>query len=217
MGVRGACDSVKWGSTNMVKGPGRSEPTDDELLAAYRCDPESTSGRRAISELFGRYRLALYRWCLRYMKDHEAALDLAQESLMEAFRALPSFEGRARFSSWLFAIARYRCMSAVRAPKRLVDDELDLDRIPSDRPDPETEVLARMEEDDVVALLNRVLDPIERQAIWLRCYEGLPVPEITRVLGVTDRSGARGLLQRARRKLRAGLEDSPGHSAREGR
>jgi RNA polymerase sigma-70 factor (ECF subfamily) len=136
---------------------------------------------------------------------------------MEAFRALPGFEGRARFSSWLFAIARYRCMSAVRAPKRLVDAEIDFDQIPSDRPDPAAEVLARMEEDDVVALLNRVLDPIERQAIWLRCYEGLPVPEITRVLGVTDRSGARGLLQRARRKLRAGLGDSPGHSAREGR
>ena len=196
----------------MMKGPGQSGPTDSELLAAYRRDPEGTSGRRAISELFGRYRLALYRWCLRYMKDHEAALDLAQESLMEAFRALPRFEGRARFSSWLFAIARYRCISAVRAPMRLVDDELDLDEVPSDRPDPETEVLASMEEDRVVGLLNSVLDPLERQAIWLRCYEGMPVPEITRILGVTDQSGARGVLQRARRKLRVGLAVSTGHS-----
>ena len=135
---------------------------------------------------------------------------------MEAFRALPRFEGRARFSSWLFAIARYRCISAVRAPMRLVDDELDLDEVPSDRPDPESEVLANMEEDRVVALLNRALDPLERQAIWLRCYEGMPVPEITRILGVTDRSGARGVLQRARRKLRVGLAVSAGHSEGQG-
>ena len=200
----------------MMKGSGQSGPTDSELLAAYRRDPEGTNGRRAISELFGRYSLGLYRWCLRYMRDHEAALDLAQESLMEAFRALPRFEGRARFSSWLFAIARYRCISAVRAPMRLVDDELDLDEVPSDRPDPESEVLANMEEDRVVALLNRALDPLERQAIWLRCYEGMPVPEITRILGVTDRSGARGVLQRARRKLRVGLAVSAGHSEGQG-
>jgi RNA polymerase sigma-70 factor, ECF subfamily len=181
------------------------ERGDDELLAAYRIAPESPEGRRAISELFGRYRVGLYRWCLRYVKDHQTALDLAQDTLMEAFRALPGFEGRARFSSWLFAIARYRCISAARVPRPLVDDEFDLENMPSDRVDPETETLQAMEEERMLTLVQETLDPEECQAVWLRCYEGLPVPEITRVLGITDRSGARGLLQRARRKLRAAL------------
>jgi len=195
-----------------MKGPDRRGPADSELVATYRRDPESMDGRRAICELFGRYRVGLYRWCYRYVRDHEGALDLAQETLMEAFRALPRYEERAKFSSWLFAIARYRCISAVRVPKFLIDDESDLEQVPSERPDPETEVLGGMEEDRMLALLNEALDPLERQAVWLRCYEGMPVPEITRTLGVTDRSGARGLLQRARRKLRAALEGSPGHS-----
>ena len=193
-----------------MKGSGQSRPADSELLAVYRSDPESLGGRRAISELFGRYRIALYRWCLRYVKNHEAALDLAQESLMEAFRALPRYEGRAQFSSWLFAIARYRCISATRAPKLLVDDESDPDKVASDRPDPEMEALTGMEEERTLALLNQALDPTERQAVWLRCYEGMPVPEITRILGIADRSGARGLLQRARRKLRIALAESAG-------
>lgn len=191
-----------------MKASGTSRPTDIELLSAYRRDPESLDGRRAISELFDRYRVALYRWCLRYMKNKEAALDLAQETLLEAFRALPRFEGRAQFSSWLFAIARYRCISAIRAPRVLVDDESDLNEVPSDRPDPEMEALAGMEEERTLALLSHTLDPVEQQAVWLRCYEGMPVPEITRVLGITDRSGARGLLQRARRKLRAALDSA---------
>jgi RNA polymerase sigma-70 factor (ECF subfamily) len=194
----------------MMKGIGQGRLADAELLAAYRREPASVSGRRAISELFGRYRMALYRWCFRYVNNHEAALDLAQETLMEAFRALPRYEGRAQFSSWLFAIARYRCISAIRAPKLLVDDESDPDEVASDRPDPEMEALTGMEEERTLALLNRALDPIERQAVWLRCYEGMPVPEITRVLGVADRSGARGLLQRARRKLRLALAELAG-------
>ncbi len=188
-----------------MKAGGSSQLPDPELLSAYRRDPEGPDGRRAIAELFDRYRVALYRWCFRYMKEHEAALDLAQETLMEAFRALPRYEGRAQFSSWLFAIARYRCISAVRAPRVMVDDESDPEEVASDRPDPEMEALTGMEEERMLALLNQVLDPVERQAVWLRCYEEMPVPEITRVLGITDRSGARGLLQRARRKLRAAL------------
>ena len=179
--------------------------SDDALLAAYRADPQGDDGRAAASELFGRHRVALYRWCRRLTGEHEAALDLAQEALLEAFRALPRFEGRAQFSSWLFAIARYRCLSARRAPRLLLDDDADLDDVVSTAVDPEAEMLAGMEEERVLSLLNRVLDPLERQALWLRCYEGLPVPEITRVLALDDRSGARGLLQRARRKLRRAL------------
>jgi len=191
----------------MMKGSGAGGPSDSELLEAYRHDPESPAGRLAVSTLFGRYRMALYRWCHRYMKEHEAALDLTQETLMEAFRALPGFEGRAQFSSWLFAIARYRCISAVRAPKHLLEDDFNFEEVPSDCPDPEMEFLSRMEEERLLSLLNETLDPIERQAVWLRCRDGMPVPEITRILGVTDRSGARGLLQRARRKLRSALAD----------
>jgi RNA polymerase sigma-70 factor, ECF subfamily len=193
-----------------MKAKDRGGPPDAELLAAYRQDPESLAGRRAISDLFGRYQLGLYRWCMRYTKDHDRALDLAQESMMEAFRALGSFEGRAQFSSWLFAIARYRCISALRQGKYRVDPDIDLEDVAEDRPDLDTEILGRMEEERALRLLNDALDPVERQAVWLRCYEEMPVPEITRVLGITDRSGARGLLQRARRKLRAAMAAASG-------
>jgi DNA-directed RNA polymerase specialized sigma24 family protein len=57
-------------------------------------------------------------------------------------------------------------------------------------------------------LVRRHLDPLEREAIWLRCYEGMPVEEITGLLGIDTASGARGILQRARRKLRAALAAS---------
>jgi RNA polymerase sigma-70 factor, ECF subfamily len=179
--------------------------SDRELVGVFQSSPEGARGNEAASELFRRYRDRLYLWCLRHMGDHEAALDLAQDAFLAAFRALPDFEGRSEFSSWLFAIARYRCASALRAPRPLADEGVDLDTLPASGRGPEEEYLAKAEEEQVLTLLNEVLDSDERTALWLRCYEGMPVDEITRALGLTSETGARSLLQRGRRKLRAAL------------
>jgi RNA polymerase sigma factor (sigma-70 family) len=59
----------------------------------------------------------------------------------------------------------------------------------------------------VLEAVETSLDRDERLALWLRCEEALPVEEITGILGLTSPSGARGLLQTARRKLRAALRE----------
>jgi len=177
---------------------------DAELVGIYQRDAAGNRGRAAVSELFRRYGDRLYAWCFRHLREHEAALDVAQESFMAAFQALPRFEGRAEFSSWLFAIARYRCVSAFRAA-RPVDEEFDFDALAAPGRNPEDAFLARENEDRALALINTTLDPDERTALWLRCYEGMPVDEITRALNLNGSAGARALLQRARRKLRAAL------------
>jgi RNA polymerase sigma-70 factor (ECF subfamily) len=182
---------------------------DSELVGIYQQDADGRRGRAAVSELFRRYGDRLYVWCYRHLREHEAALDVAQETFMAAFQALPRFEGRAEFSSWLFAIARYRCVSAFRAA-RSVDDKFDFDALAAPGRNPEDAFLARESEEQALALINATLDHEERTALWLRCHEGMPVEEITRALNLDAATGARALLQRARRKLRAAL------AAREG-
>jgi DNA-directed RNA polymerase specialized sigma24 family protein len=107
----------------------------------------------------------------------------------------------------LFAITRNRCLSALRAPSPVLDDDEDaLWQIA----DPATRVDVRLEEEEhqrlVLELIQRELEQLEQDALWLRCHERMPVEEITRVLQITQSSGARGVLQSARRKLRAALE-----------
>jgi RNA polymerase sigma-70 factor (ECF subfamily) len=182
---------------------------DAELVGIYQQDAGGSRGRDAVSALFRRYGDRLYAWCFRHLREHEAALDVAQETFMAAFRGLPAFEGRAEFSSWLFAIARYRCVSALRAARPL-DGEFDLDSLAAPERNPEDAFLARENEERALALINASLDPDERTALWLRCYEGMPVEEITRLLHVEGSTGARALLQRARRKLRTALAAEPG-------
>ena len=60
----------------------------------------------------------------------------------------------------------------------------------------------------IYALIRSALEPEEQKVIWLRCFDRMPVEEITRVLGIESASGARSVLQRARRKLRAALMES---------
>jgi RNA polymerase sigma-70 factor (ECF subfamily) len=185
---------------------GTEDPPDEVLVQRCSDDPNGAAGRAAADALLRRYQSRVYLWCFRIVRDHERALDLAQEVLISAYRGLPGFEGRARFSSWLFAIARHRCLTAVRPLSLVRDEEAEPDAMVHPDPGPEAEIEARESEEGVLELMRDHLDPIEQDALWLRCYEHVSVDDITRVLGLGGASGARGVLQSARRKLRAALE-----------
>lgn len=182
----------------------RSERSDEDLVAAYQARPGSEAGRHAASLLLSRYQRLVYVWCLRYVREHEAALDLAQDVLLRAYRSLESFRGASQFSSWLFVIARNRCLNAVRRPALLRDEEAEPEAMADPEGGPDAELETQEANETVRRLIDECLDEIERRALYLRCHERMPVDEITKVLEVTSASGARGLLQTARRKLRAG-------------
>jgi RNA polymerase sigma-70 factor (ECF subfamily) len=134
-------------------------------------------------------------------------LDLAQDVMLSAYRALPNFEGRSLYSSWLFAIARNRCFRALRRPRLLWDEEAELEALPDPGLAADRAVEDQQEERLVLRLMEEVLEPQEQTALWLRCAEQLPLDEITRRLALESASGARGLLQTARRKLRAAMAE----------
>ena len=180
---------------------------DDELVLAYVRDPEGRAGRAAVDALMARWSVPVYRWAQRIVRDRERALDLAQDSLVQMLGALPRYEPRGRFSAWLFVIVHHRCVAAMRPRSLRHDPEIDADALPAAGPAPDEAHESAEERSRVFAAIDGVLDDTERAALWLRAEEGMSVEEITRVLRLESATGARGLLQTARRKLRAALKE----------
>jgi RNA polymerase sigma-70 factor (ECF subfamily) len=178
---------------------------DEELVRRIQAGGDGPGADAAAEALFGRYRQRVYLWCFRYVREHERALDLAQDVLLNAWRALARFDERAPFACWLYAITRNRCYSALRPVSMARDEETDPDTMVDGGPDPEARFEQEQGEAAMLDMLAGTLDRVEQDALYLRCWERLPVEEITRQLEIPGASGARGVLQTARRKLRAAL------------
>ncbi len=183
---------------------------DAELVDRVRAG--GAPAEAAAGELFGRYRGRVYAWCRRYTRDPDLALDLAQDVLLVAYRSLHTWQGKAPFGGWLFTVTHHACLRAVRSRPLVRDHDFVLEDLPDPRPDAATALEDAQERTALLDMIGQ-LDPLEQRAVWLRCAERMPVDEITRVLGLDTASGARGLLQTARRKLKAARErrnDEPG-------
>ncbi len=178
---------------------------DESLLRIAHSDGDTDRRRAAATELVGRYRDAVYLWCFRYTRDRERALDLSQDVIATVWEKIGSFEGRSKFSSWLFSVTRNRCIDASRRVDVLTD-EIELGDVRDSSPLPDAVLEEERDEEWLLRTIRTELEPQEQQAIWLRCVERMPVDDVTRILGVDGSSGARAVLQRARRKLRAAIE-----------
>ena len=174
---------------------------DDDLLEVVRRDPDPVQRRAAATELIRRYRDAVYLWCYRYTRDREQALDLSQDVLTTVWQKIDAFEGRAKFSSWLFSVTRNRCIDASRRVEPAID-ELDDNDLPDPAPWPDA-VLDEDGETGLLRVLRDALETDEQEAVWLHYVERIPLDEVTKIMRLDTASGARAVLQRARRKLRA--------------
>ncbi|MFN0151931.1 MAG: RNA polymerase sigma factor [bacterium] len=174
---------------------------DDDLLEVVRGDADPARRRAAAIELITRYRDAVYLWCFRYTRDRERALDLSQDILTTVWQKIESFEGRAKFSSWLFSVTRNRCIDASRRVEPQMD-ELEGIEIPDPAPLPDA-ALDEHGESGLLGILRSELAADEQEAVWLHYVERIPLDEVTKIMRLDTTSGARAVLQRARRKLRA--------------
>ena len=68
----------------------------------------------ALEQLLDRYESRIFRMAYAFLKDPSRAEDITQEIFLKLWRALPGYDGRAALGTWLYAIARNSCLTAVR-------------------------------------------------------------------------------------------------------
>jgi len=137
----------------------------------------------AFNCLVEQYERGVYRLCYAILKDAAQAEDAAQEALIRVWKALPRFDGRAALSTWIYAIARNRCLTALtRRRDQLSLSEPDVaaaaaDALPA-APQPESS-----------GLLSELVDALPeryRRPLTLYYYEDCSVTDVAAQLGVPE-------------------------------
>jgi RNA polymerase sigma-70 factor, ECF subfamily len=181
---------------------------DEELIAAYRQGWGPANREEAANELFQRHQARITRWCCRFTHDRETAADLAQEILLRAYRNLDKYRGECRFSTWLYVIARNFCFTAVqrRASEPVWIAKSQATEIPDTiTADIHDAFEAEQERQSNWRFILETLDKTEARVMLLHYGEELPLSAVSRMLSLTNKSGAKAYIVSARRKLDAAM------------
>jgi RNA polymerase sigma-70 factor (ECF subfamily) len=190
--------------------------SDEEVVLAYREGREPHAREAAAEELFRRHHSRVARWCYRFTRDRETALDLAQEILLRAYRNIDSYRGECRFSTWLYVIARNSCMTALH--KRASEPVWAAKALSMEMPDTaSTDIYATVERaqkrQKTWDFIRDTLDHTETRVMMLHYGNELPLDAVSRMLGLTNKSGAKAYIVSARRKLNAAILGNTTESA----
>lgn len=176
-------------------------PEDEAREALARGDH-----RAALTILMQAYGRDLYRHCYQVLRDRDLADDVHQTVFVQAYRDLPGFAGRSSLRTWLYSIARHRCLDAVkigaRWRRRFVRAE-PLPEAEDERPRADDALAESGEMSALVAALG-TLSVESRIAVLLRYREGMTFEEIGAVCG--ERAATvQARVTRALPRLRAAL------------
>lgn len=183
--------------------------TDEELLLRAQADSDDEARRQCFNQLFARHQRKVALWCLRFTGDREMAADLAQEVFLKVYRSARSFQGQARFSTWLYSVARNHCLNYIKRRSRLLEREETTDVLPTsveEAPDLLRSLERRNAARFVRKLMNEKLTPTEKRVMTLKYLHELPMETVTRMLGLENKSGAKAYVVSAMRKLRRAMK-----------
>jgi len=169
--------------------------------------------KKAFDTLVCKYQYKIVQLVNRYIKDPHEALDVAQESFIKAYRALPNFRGESAFYTWLYRIsintAKNHLATRSRRPS---DGEIEIE----DAEQFESGCRLRNTEtpegllmtEELAGVIQKALDDLPdelRTAISLREFEGLSYDEIAEVMNCPVGT-VRSRIFRAREAIEKRLE-----------
>ena len=190
--------------------PDRDPKTDAQLMRRVQ-----GGDRQAFEELVERYQRPIYNFILRTVRDTTEAEDLTQVTFVQVWKSAKRYRVSARFSTWLYTIARNLALNEIRRRTRHRAESLDAPRHDQETgplravedvstPDP-TEEAVRSELFAKVEEAIGDLPEKQRTALLLCREEDVSYEEIAKILGVSL-SATKSIIHRARQMLRVRLK-----------
>ncbi|MFC2116094.1 RNA polymerase sigma factor [Bacteroidota bacterium] len=163
--------------------------------------------RNAFAYLVDKYKTMVFSLALRITKNREEAEEIAQEAFIKAFQSLKSYQGKAKFSSWLYRIVYNTGISHIRKLEQgtLPIDETNVPESLYVESKKNYESLSEAERKKYLEMALDSLGEDERVIIVLYYYEERDIEEIAGIAGIT-KTNTKVKLFRARKKMLMVLE-----------
>lgn len=169
--------------------------------------------RRALEILMDAHGRAVHRYCQGMLRDPERAKDVLQKTFVQAYQSLDRFERRSSLRTWLFSIARHRCLDEAKVWRRWSRRATTVDDA-TEPPSSRLRVAAHLEQgliDDewsrILARCVEALAPRARDAVVQRFLDGLSYVEMAVVTGESA-AALQARVSRALPALRRCAEDA---------
>lgn len=186
------------------------DPDAELMLRVKRGD------RSAFESLVEKYKQPVINLVGRTLPDLNEAEDIAQNVFIQVYKAAPRYEPSAKFSTWLFTIARNFCLNELRRRSRHPADSLDathpddedspLRQVPDQRPTGPTDLLLQAELEEKIQAALADLPESQRTAILLCRQKDLSYEDIAEVLKCSL-SATKSLIHRGRETLKTRLKE----------
>lgn len=175
--------------------------SEGELLRAFASGDRSAADA-LVNRTYHKTWAALYRLT---GGDADLAADLCQDTYRKAWVSLASFDGRAKFSTWLYRIAYTTFLNHIRRPRRVVPFEEGLEeKAPSTDPSPEATVLCSGRDMSLRRAVLALPDPL-RETVSARYWGEVSVKQLAAADGISE-VAVRKRLRKALSILRTELE-----------
>ncbi|MDH7499885.1 MAG: sigma-70 family RNA polymerase sigma factor, partial [candidate division NC10 bacterium] len=170
----------------------------------------------AFEVLVYRHQRRMFNIAYRMLGDYEEAANTVQDAFLAAYRSLRAFQGKSRFSTWLYSILINHCKNRLRQlqAQRLheafsLDDPISSPegQIQGDPPSGEPSSLEDLERKDLQETVQRCIGSLEapfREVLVLRDIQGFSYQEISEMLHLPEGT-IKSRLFRARESLKEGL------------
>ena len=171
--------------------------------------------KNAFNDIMNRHEKSILNFAYRMLSNRTEAEDVTQEVFLRAYKNIETFEARAKFSTWLFKIARNLCLNKLRHTFRFPTFSIDKP-IKGNERDLQIQIEDKKQVSPSLNILKKELQNIVRTAldslpknqkiaVVLRRYEDMSYEEIAMIMNCSV-SAVKSMLNRAKQTLKNRLK-----------
>lgn len=189
-----------------------ADTPDEDLMVQYQ-----QGEVRAFEILLTRHKKPVFNFILRYVGDRETAEDLLQETFMRVIKGADAYKRQAKFTTWLYTIARNLCVDQTRRRKHRRHASLDAPMSTSEESGTLLDVIPGSEMASDRKTVNKELHETmqraigslseeQREVFLMREFLDMPFKQIADVVGVPENT-VKSRMRYALEKLRLELDE----------